>query len=272
MPQTVKVPAYVSRNAERGLKLHEEGRTGDGIQPATIREARDMVEGAISEDKVRRMGPWFRRHKADLDAPKNSDPNDPGYPGAGLAAWLLWGGDSNGSWRAAEWAERTTERLDREKEKESRKASKLTGPGYQMASLDEQLSAALAQVENLQAEAAKISESSAAAIASAVAASEEKARAEIAAANTLVADLSAQLAALTDKVSALEAEKASAEKAAAKIVAAAAATPADVSGVIESAPAAKSRDQLLAEFRSIKDPKAKAEFYNAHWAALASRD
>lgn len=269
MPQTVKVPAYVSRNAERGLKLHDEGRTGDGIQPETIREARDMVEGAISEAKVRKMGPWFRRHKADLDAPKNSDPSDPGYPGAGLAAWLIWGGDSNGSMRAAEWAERTTERLDREKEKEARKVGALTSAGYQMASLDEQLSSALAQVENLQAEAAKISESAAAALAAATAAAEEKARAEIEAANKSAADLAAQVAALTEKVAALESEKASAEKAAAKIVAAAAAVPADVSGLSDTAPKAKSREEMLAEFRAITDPQAKSDFYNANWKILA---
>lgn len=262
MPQTVKVPAYVSRNAERGLKLHEEGRTGEGIQPATIREARDMVEGAISPDKVRRMGPWFRRHKADLDAPKNSNPNDPGYPGAGLAAWLLWGGDSNGSMRAAEWAERTAARLDREEQKDAL----LTTAGNQMASLDEQLSAALAQVESLQAAAAAVSEESKVALAAA----EAKAAADVAAALAERDTLAAQVADLAAKVAALESEKASAEAQAAKIVAAAAATPADVSGVVESAPKAKSREDLLAEFRAIKDPAEKAAFYNANAKALTS--
>lgn len=262
MPQTVKVPEYISRNAERGLKLHQEGRTGDGIVDKTVREARDMVEGSISEDKVRRMGPWFRRHKTDLDAPKNSNPKDPGYPGAGLAAWLLWGGDSNGSMRAAEWAERTAKRLDRESEKESA----LTGPGYQMASIDEQLSAALAQVETLQAEhAAKVEESE-----KALAEVREMAAADAAAISAERDTLAAQVAELTAKVTALETEKASVEAKAAQIVAAAAAVPADVSGVAEAeAPKAKSRDDLLAEFRAIADPAAKAEFYNAHWKAIA---
>ena len=114
MPQTVPVPDYVSAAAKRGLEWHAEGKSGDGIVDRTIREARDMVEGSISEDKVRRMGPWFRRHRADMDAPKNKPGNDD-FPGAGAVAWALWGGPTSGDiMRSAEWAERTVERLDRE--------------------------------------------------------------------------------------------------------------------------------------------------------------
>lgn len=60
------------------------------------------------------MAPWFARHKVDGQAPKNSNPSDPEYPGAGLVAWLLWGGDADFSDRAQTWAQRKIDALDAE--------------------------------------------------------------------------------------------------------------------------------------------------------------
>jgi hypothetical protein len=100
------VPEFIRNNAARGLKYLEEGFGGDGLTDATKREARDMAAGRISDNKVRKMAPWFARHKVDGQAPKNSDPSHAEYPGAGLVAWLLWGGDSNFSDRAQNWAQR----------------------------------------------------------------------------------------------------------------------------------------------------------------------
>jgi len=82
--------------------------------PATIAAARDMAAGNITEPKVRKMAPWFARHQVDGKAPSNNDPSDPGYPGAGLVAWLLWGGDSNFSDRAQNWAQRKIDALNAE--------------------------------------------------------------------------------------------------------------------------------------------------------------
>lgn len=112
--KAVDVPAFVQANAERGLRLYEEGRGGDGLVEATIRDARQMASGSISEAKVRRMGPWIARHLVDFDAPANSDPDDPDYPGPGLVAHLLWGSgpDRAGAERTQAWAERETERLE----------------------------------------------------------------------------------------------------------------------------------------------------------------
>lgn len=111
----ISVPSYVSANARRGLKLYEEGRGGDGLVGATISGARDMVEGSITEEKLRKIGPWIARHLIDLDAPKNSNPNAPGYPGAGLVAMLLWGAgpDKGGARRTMEWAMKKVEQLDK---------------------------------------------------------------------------------------------------------------------------------------------------------------
>lgn len=104
----IAVPEFVRDNARRGLEYHAQGRSGDGIRPHTIREAKAMAAGEVTEDKLRRMSAWFARHLSDLDAPKNSDPNDEDYPGAGAVAWLLWGGNPTSEpMRAKEWADRT---------------------------------------------------------------------------------------------------------------------------------------------------------------------
>jgi len=78
----IDVPDYVQSAARRGLEWHAEGKSGDGVTDKTLREAREMADGSVSEDKLRRMGPWFRRHEPDMDAPRNK-PDNEDFPGAG---------------------------------------------------------------------------------------------------------------------------------------------------------------------------------------------
>jgi len=112
----MEVPDYVANAAQRGLDWHAEGKSGDGTTDQTIREARAMAGGNVSEDKLRRMNPWFQRHKPDMSAPKNK-PDNEGFPGHGAVAWALWGGPTSGDiMRTAKWAEAEVNRLDREKE------------------------------------------------------------------------------------------------------------------------------------------------------------
>jgi len=66
------------------------------------------------------MAPWFARHKVDGQAPKNNNQSDPEYPGAGLVAWLLWGGDADFSDRAQNWAQRKIDALDAEADSRSK--------------------------------------------------------------------------------------------------------------------------------------------------------
>lgn len=108
----MEVPDYVSTAARRGLEWHAEGKSGDGVTDQTISEARAMAGGNVSEDKLRRMNPWFQRHRPDMDAPKNK-PESEDFPGAGAVAWALWGGPTSGDiMRTAKWAEAEVERLD----------------------------------------------------------------------------------------------------------------------------------------------------------------
>lgn len=116
----LSVPAFIRENAQRGLDYLKEGFGGDGLTEGTKREAREMAAGRVSENKVRKMAPWFARHQVDGQAPKNNDSSDSQYPGAGLVAWLLWGGDSNFSDRAQNWAQRKIDALDAEADSRSK--------------------------------------------------------------------------------------------------------------------------------------------------------
>jgi len=118
------VPQFIRDNAQRGLDYLQEGFGGDGLTEGTKRAAREMAAGRISDDKVRKMAPWFARHKADGQAPQNKDSSDPGYPGAGLVAWLLWGGNSNFDDAAQDWAQRQIDKLDNETNKARSKMKK----------------------------------------------------------------------------------------------------------------------------------------------------
>jgi len=112
-------PAYMRAAARRGLELNADGRGGDGLTEKTIREARLMANGQVSEDKWIRIGAWIARHMPDLDAPKNNNPNDSGYPGPGLVAHLLWGSgpSKRAAQRAMDYANGVVERIRAEEEK-----------------------------------------------------------------------------------------------------------------------------------------------------------
>ena len=100
------------RNARRGLAWYEQGLAGEGVVARTVREARDMASGSISEDKCRRMAAWFARHMVDLNAP-DADPEADGYPSPGVVAHALWGGGTRAqSERAMRWAKARVAEMD----------------------------------------------------------------------------------------------------------------------------------------------------------------
>lgn len=86
-------------NAKRGLALREKyGRGGldasqakaEGVGSGVAR-ARDIINGNLSLDTVKRMYAFFSRHEKNYD-PKKRMPD--GGPTAGTIAWLLWGGSA----------------------------------------------------------------------------------------------------------------------------------------------------------------------------------
>ena len=115
------LPQYIRDAAARGLELRAEGYGGDGLVERTIREARLMAAGEVSEDKVVRVAAWAARHLVDLDAPQNSDADADGWPGAGAVAFYLWGIDPLDPEPAIEWFNRKRDEIAAEEEAEDRR-------------------------------------------------------------------------------------------------------------------------------------------------------
>jgi HK97 family phage prohead protease len=112
-------PQYMRDAAKRGLELNAQGKGGDGLTDKTIREARLMADGQVSDDKWIRIAAWIARHMPDLDAPKNNNSSDSGYPGAGLVAHLLWGSgpSKSNAQRTMKYAESVVARIREEESK-----------------------------------------------------------------------------------------------------------------------------------------------------------
>ena len=107
----LSLPAYISGAAERGLAYYADGLAGDGVVERTIREARLMASGEVSEDKVIRTSAWIARHLVDLEAPANNDPTLDAYPGPGAVAFFLWGVDPLDPEPARAWFDRKAEAI-----------------------------------------------------------------------------------------------------------------------------------------------------------------
>jgi HK97 family phage prohead protease len=110
-------PAYMRASARRGLEWHEAGLSGDGLMPATVREARAMSEGNVSADKWVRIRAFLARHMVDFDAPA-ANPDSDDFPSPGVVAIALWGGGTTrrSAQRAMDYAEEVIGRIEAESE------------------------------------------------------------------------------------------------------------------------------------------------------------
>jgi HK97 family phage prohead protease len=104
----LSAPSFMRSSAKRGLDLHEQGLSGDGLKPQTVADARKMAAGQISEAKWRKIGAWIARHIVDLEAIEDGETTP------GLVAMLLWGGGSTvqSARRAQKYAERIVAQLE----------------------------------------------------------------------------------------------------------------------------------------------------------------
>jgi HK97 family phage prohead protease len=110
-------PAYMRAAARLGLRYYEEGKAGDGVVDATVREARAMAAGNVTADKWVRISAWISRHLTDLDSPAAS-PDSSDYPSPGVVAHLLWGSGPSkaAARRALAYAEGVVSRMEQENE------------------------------------------------------------------------------------------------------------------------------------------------------------
>lgn len=263
----ISVPDYVQTAARRGLEWHAEGKSGDGVTDKTLREAREMADGSVSEDKLRRMGPWFRRHRADMDAPNNK-PDGKDFPGAGAVAWALWGGPTSGDiMRTAEWAERKVEQLDREQ------SASNSIPSKHKMTIEEQLLAATAAVSGLTAERDDL-RTTIEKMTVGASAELESLKVEAAAKDAKLAELTAALeAAVKDSeslkalVAEHEATKVSASKEAAKIVASVGVAPVEISPA-DAKPSAEAVDHLATFLSLPVGSKERNDYFAANKHAI----
>ena len=87
---SLKPTAGMAAAAKRGLRLHEEGKSGDGLKPETVARANRLARREeMNPDWVREMNAWFSRHES---ASKSAGWDTPGAEKPGFVAWLLWGG------------------------------------------------------------------------------------------------------------------------------------------------------------------------------------
>lgn len=105
-------PKFMRDAARKGLQLHEQGYSGDGLKAQTVEDARKMASGSVSEAKWRKIGPWIARHLIDLDAIEGDTIT------AGYVAHLLWGSDGTktGARRTMDYANNVVEQLDEQRQ------------------------------------------------------------------------------------------------------------------------------------------------------------
>jgi HK97 family phage prohead protease len=105
-------PAYMRAAARRGLEYYADGKGGDGLVEKTIRDARLMADGQVSDDKWIAIAAWIARHLVDLDSP-DADPDSDNYPSAGVVAHLLWGSgpSKRQAQRVLDYAQGVVERI-----------------------------------------------------------------------------------------------------------------------------------------------------------------
>ena len=100
------IPSGVKSQAETGLRWSKEfNRGGTEVGKATANYL--LNNSTVSPEKARHIARYFPRHAVDLKTPANSKPGADGYPGAGLIAWKLWGG--NAGWR---WAQKLVDAMN----------------------------------------------------------------------------------------------------------------------------------------------------------------
>lgn len=105
---SLKPTAGMAAAAKRGLRLHEEGKSGDGLKPETVARAHKLARREeMNPDWVREMNAWFARHE---EASKSPGWDTPGSEKPGFVAWLLWGGTP-----AKRYAARKVKQLDAER-------------------------------------------------------------------------------------------------------------------------------------------------------------
>lgn len=95
---SLKPTAGMAAAAKRGLRLHEEGKSGDGLKPETVARANRLARREeMNPEWVREMNAWFARHyPSSTSAGWDKAPDYSPF----FVAYLLWGGTPAKNWAA----------------------------------------------------------------------------------------------------------------------------------------------------------------------------
>lgn len=106
MAQTWKAPESARNNARRALEVRSKKPPSQrGMIDTGLARARQLINnGDFTENDIRTMYAWFRRHEVDKQGSTWSE------QGKGWQAWHGWGGDS-----AYSWVSRIVKQLDNSK-------------------------------------------------------------------------------------------------------------------------------------------------------------
>ena len=106
---SLKPTAGMAAACQRGLKLYEDGRGGDGLVPATISWAKKIASREnMTEEKVVKMRAWHARHAVD----KKAGWDKSGEETPGFVAYLLWAGEPGRRWSESKVAQMSPEKRD----------------------------------------------------------------------------------------------------------------------------------------------------------------
>ena len=141
---SLKPTAGMAAAAKRGLKLHEEGKSGDGLKPETVARANKIARREeMNPDWVREMNAWFARHES---ASKSEGWDTPGQEKPGFVAWLLWGGTPAKNWSARKAKQLESERSVDEPVEERAEEEEDTGDDMTLSPANFALYEAISQI------------------------------------------------------------------------------------------------------------------------------
>ncbi len=91
-------PKGVQEVGQRAVRWIEDGKAGQGFTDTGDHRAHQLANGEdLSDDDVKKMKAYFKRHSVDKDAEGFTHGSD-GFPSPGRVAWDAWGGDEGERW------------------------------------------------------------------------------------------------------------------------------------------------------------------------------
>ena len=253
-------PQAARRAFDKGVRQVEDGKGGDGLEPATVKEARSLKAGeAPTEAKIRKAYRWWARNERFLDAEADSP--------ADVAA-NLWGGAAGRDWFRALYAQLDEETASAETPNDSQPqpqpmnkllqslaaAGLISSADFAEDAAVAEFEAAFAKVKQAKDDAqAALDEIAKSKVVSTVEAAIADGRIAANVKDAWVAQIQADAKA-AELLAAIQAPKPGADPVGA---------PASASG--------KTSDELRAEFDRITDPKQRTAFWSANKAQLLKR-